>query len=505
MHRLTNPLRPGILLPLFGVVAVVVGALAAGALIGLRPSLAPLILASPLAVAAAWVAYRAPGLTFAAYLAIPFYKAATDPYLPVDLTVILAALNVMQAGLLFLDWFGERGVSRATILTRRRALRLWFALTVLIVLGVLYSPLPEIALGRAVNWLVLVALPLLAAFRVVSQPRFLRQFLWATFAVGVAVTLAGLWLLPGVGAWPADRLIVFGAHTIRVGQAAFLVPLLVFPFIWPTSGPLVRLAALALVPPALLVSFSSGSRGPLMFGAITLALFFIRALAGRIGRLRRRPVRVAPARIARAAMAVLVASLVISLLQPAALVDLLPATAVERVGTLSDIISGLAGQDLDDAAPDASTADRLTAYDGAIRMFNRSPVFGEGTVSFAAYVRATGFADWSVDVAYPHNLILQFAAEYGLVGLAVLFIMLGAAFVNLLRLSRDPAWNAVLVLLVFFLLSAIVSSGIIDNRTLWGLVLLGIAAPTAALAKPGRRGGANGSALGSAAPGNQAG
>lgn len=488
MHRLTTPIRPGILLPLLGAVAVVFGALAVGLVIGLRPSLAPLVLASPFAAAAAWVAYKAPGVTFAAYLAIPFYKAATDDIMPVDLTVILAALNVMQAGLLFLSWFGERGTSRATVLTRRRALGIWFALTALIVLGVLYSPLPDVALSRAINWVALAALPLLAAFRVVSEPRFLRQFLWSILAVGAAVTVAGLWLLPGVGAWPADRLIVFGAHTIRVGQAAFLVPLVVFPFILPTSGLLVRLAALALVPPALLVSFSSGSRGPVLFGALTLALFLARAVVNRINRQRGRPLRVAPGRIAVVALALLVASVLVSLLQPGALVDLLPATAVDRVGTISEIVSGLAGQDLAEAAPDTSTADRLTAYDGAIAMFNRSSILGEGTASFAAFVSATGFADWSVDVAYPHNLILQFAAEYGLVGLALLLVLLGSAFFNLLRLARDPVWNTVLVLLVFFLLSAIVSSGIIDNRTLWGLVLMGIAAPTAAaFANPDRR------------------
>src|SRR5690606_29114129 len=105
---------------------------------------------------------------------------------------------------------------RELLLNRRRALRIWFSLTVLIVLGILYSPLPDIALERTINWILLAALPLLAAFRVVSEPRYLRQFLWTLFGVGVAVTLVGLWLIPQLGAWPADRLVVFGAHTIRV-------------------------------------------------------------------------------------------------------------------------------------------------------------------------------------------------------------------------------------------------------------------------------------------------
>jgi O-antigen ligase len=116
-------------------------------------------------------------------------------------------------------------------------------------------------------------------------------------------------------------------------------------------------------------------------------------------------------------------------------------------------------------------------------MFNRSPVFGQGTASFAQFAETAGFTEgadgWTVETSYPHNLILQFASEYGLVGMVVCLVLFVSAFRGLIPRGREPAWNGILVLLVFFLLSAIVSSGIIDNRTLWGLVVLGLAAPTA--------------------------
>jgi O-antigen ligase len=473
MQRLVIPNRPGAVVPVVAGLVVLFGALTAGAVIGLRPGLAPAILASPLAIAAIWIAYRAPGLTFAAYLAIPFYKVATEPYLPIDLTIIVALVNVMQAVLFFVPSTSVTG-DRSRDPARRRGILIWFSLSILIVLGSLYAPAPDVAFDRALNWIMLAALPLLAAFRVASDPRFVRQFLWTLFAIGVAVTLAGLWLLPQVGAWPADRLIVFGAHTIRVGQAALLVPMIGIAFVLPTSRSMVRLACLALLPPALLVSASSGSRGPLIMVAATFALFALRALAIRtFGR--RGPFTIAPLRIA---VIGLVVGLLISLLQPSALLTILPATATDRLSTVTDIVSGLVSQNLDESAPDTSTADRLVAYDGAVDMFNESPIFGGGTASFASFTGASELSEWTAEVAYPHNLILQFAAEYGIVGLLVLAVLLITAFRGLIARGRDPDWNGILVLLVFFLFSAIVSSGIIDNRTLWGLVALGIAATT---------------------------
>ena len=329
-------------------VVVVLAAGAAGALVGLRPTLGPAIVAAPLALVAAWVAYRAPGITFAAYLAIPFYKAGLDPILPFDLTIILALVNIMQAALVFLPMRRDATGKLLVDPVRRRAILVWSTLTILIVLGVLYTPVLELALDRTTNWVVVTALPMLAAFRVASNPRFVRQFLWTLFAVGASVTVAGLWLLPQVGAWPTDRLMVFGAHTIRVGQAALLVPIVGLAFVLPTTNPLARLASLALIPPALLVATSSGSRGPLIMAGATLAILAIRRLVIRLSALQRRPITIAPLRIA---VIGIVGIGLISLLQPSVLVNLLPERAAARIGTVSEIITGLAGQNLDQTSP----------------------------------------------------------------------------------------------------------------------------------------------------------
>jgi O-antigen ligase len=473
MQRFVLPPRLGISTPVIAGLVVLLGAMAIGAVVGLRPALAPAILASPLIIAAAWVAFRAPGITFAAYVAIPFYKPGLAPHVPLDLSVILALVLTVQAALAFLP--GARDAAGRILAdpVRRRAVLIWFTLTVLFVLGALYAADSAFALEVALNWIVLAALPFLAAFQLARDPRFVRQFLWSLFALGVAVTVVGLWLLPQVGAWPTDRLIVFGAHTIRVGQAALLVPIVGFAFVLPTTKPPARLVYLALIPPALLVAASSGSRGPLIMAAITIAILAIRRLVGRLRAHQHRPLTIAPIRIAVIGT---IGILLISLLQPSAVVNLLPESATDRFGTVSEIIAGLAGQDLEQTAPDESTADRLIAYAAAVDLFNSNPILGRGTASFTTWAATSELSDWAPDAAYPHNIILQFAAENGIIGLVVLVVVLFSAFRGLLPRSHNPTWNAILVLLVFFLLNSLVSSGIIDNKPLWGLVALGIAA-----------------------------
>ena len=74
-----------------------------------------------------------PGVLFAAYLLIPFYKAVVQPYSPIDITVLLALLNVLQIVPIILDR-RPRHLSRVGI-------ALWVALALLILAGALWAPI----------------------------------------------------------------------------------------------------------------------------------------------------------------------------------------------------------------------------------------------------------------------------------------------------------------------------------------------------------------------------
>ncbi len=97
-------------------------------------------------------------------------------------------------------------------------------------------------------------------------------------------------------------------------------------------------------------------------------------------------------------------------------------------------------------------------------MFEERPVLGFGTSGFEAMsIRFLGY-----DEAYPHDAVLQFAAEYGLAG-AALFVSL--ILVGLLRRLPAIGWP-VKVLFVYFLLEGMLSGDIFADRATWGLLLI---------------------------------
>ena len=64
----------------------------------------------------------------------------------------------------------------------------------------------------------------------------------------------------------------------------------------------------------------------------------------------------------------------------------------------------------------------------------------------------------------------SFAAEFGAVGVVVFLSLIFLALVR--RVPPGHAWSAIKVLLIFFILGAMVSGDIFEDRTTWGLLLL---------------------------------
>ena len=72
---------------------------------------------------------------------------------------------------------------------------------------------------------------------------------------------------------------------------------------------------------------------------------------------------------------------------------------------------------------------------------------------------------------YPHNLILEVAVEQGILGLAVLMVILSMTLLRLIRVSRKPGVDlygkALLSLWFYGLFNALVSGDIATNQILW--------------------------------------
>jgi O-antigen ligase len=383
-----------------------------------------------------------PGVLFATYILSGIYKAAWQPYSPVDTTVVLALLNALQVVPLVLH--GKSGsVSRIGVV-------LLVAVGFLYVGGVLYAPDQDIALRYVATFWALALLPMLpAAMRVGSRPEYLRQFLWTLFALGVPMTVLGLMQLS-----TSQRLEVFGASTIEVSRTALLVPLIWVAFVLRQRGLLVRAVTLLLIPVAVVVAVASGSRGPLLALIILGAVGAIRYLS--------RPGRV-NWRVAGAIAGVTLASFVAL----SAFGDALPGVSLNRFTLFEDFLGQLFNGDLNTSVGDTSSGRRVVLFGAAVSMFEERPVLGFGTGGFEAVSPAfTGPPDY----AWPHNAVLQFAAEFGVVGVA---LFAGLVLLALTRpFPRDHLGNAVRVAFAFFLLNAMVSDDIYGGRPMWGLLAL---------------------------------
>jgi O-antigen ligase len=421
--------------------AIILGAgIPATALIALAGPQVVLLLAGGLIVVVA--AIFAPGVVLAMLLLVPFYKGAAQPYIPVDITVLLAALNVAQVIPVLRN---RRRANRSVI-----GLALWGTLALLVIAGIIYAPDQQLAMSRATTFLAVLFLPILpAALRVSSERLYLRQFLNTILGLGVLTVVLGLLALSST-----ERLSVLGADTISVSRAALLVPILGLSLVARGTNRGIQFLMAVLIPMAIIVALASGSRGPLIVA-------FLIAAAGaaiRVARVRHIDWRL----IGTIAALAVACGVVVVVAAPA-----LPTSSLERFTLLWDFVQGGISRE-GTLASDASTGARLDLFGAALTMFADRPVTGYGMGGFEVISpRILGPAEPNT---YPHNAILQLAAEFGLVGLALFVALILIALAR--PLPQRATSSALRVLFVFFLLNAMVSGDIFDDRMMWGLLVL---------------------------------
>lgn len=412
-----------------------------------------------------WTGAAAPWLLGAYLLVPPLFKGALQPFVPVDLTVLLAIPTAAVGG----GWL----VLNRYRLERRQvvALVLWFALAALVMLGVLWAPDRVLALRSTAYFGLLATLPVLAAFPVAADLSRVRTFLLVFVIAGaIMVIIATVALFTG----SLGGQYLIGANRLSVARGVLFVPLIGVPLLaWHRFGPPEWLLA-ALASLAMFVAVATASRA----ASIGFVLLSTALVVGTLIRSKHKG-RV----LGRAG--ILVAGTLVAFV---ALSGLLPEGSPARFGLLVDVIAqvfdggepGIGGQsgsgdvgellgpdELEEPVGGSSVAQRGTLYRLAWFTFLDYPLLGAGTSGFQV---VAGYE-------YPHNLVLHVASEFGLVGLAVLGAMGGLAV-----LGWRPDSNvsvALGVLLAFLLLNAMFSNGIYENRVLWGVWLVLLARPTA--------------------------
>ena len=416
------------------------GVLLTGYIVGIaaifmpQPVLLTLLAGLFLGVAVVWL----PGVLLAAYLLIPIYKAAVQPWLPIDFTVLLAVLNAVQVFALFR--YREIGLTT-------RGLLVWLALGASITAGALYAQDQSRAIGLVGQWWLLVVAPLMAVPRIAMKPKYLAQFL-GTIAL-LSLVAIGLAVIQTPGLGGDQRLQLLQENTIQSARALLLLPLIGVVYFLVTTRRESWLVLL-LVPVGVYGAVATGSRAPLLIFAATIGLLLV-SLAVRRAALRR--------------IAVITAIGVLTVGVVLAEASLLPSASLERFGLLFSAIGG-------DTSDGGSIGTRVGLFGLAWSTFVDNPLLGIGTGGFAGLAREsiTFFGH-----EYPHNTLLQFGAELGIVGVILALSVVVLAFVA--PTARTAPWVAIRVLVVFFALNALVSGALYEERMLWGLLFLLLCAP----------------------------
>ena len=404
----------------------------------------------------------------ATYLIVPpLFKASLQQISPVDVTVLLAIPTAAVGGLWLLLNLRRLGRRRLIVLW------LWLGCAALVGAGVLWAPDAALAARSAAYFIILATIPLLAAFPVAAEEGRVRQFLLTFVVAGlIFVVIATIALFAG----ELGGRDLIGTNRIGVARALVFVPLVGIPLLaWHRFGPrewiFVAVSALAIV-----LAIATTSRAPVLFFVAVGAALTVGALA--LSRHRGRVL----VRVGAVALCTVVAFVALSGVLPersgVRFVGLLEAAedALDEGPLGSPEPSGgegPGGEDPEDPADrPSSIVQRAGLYRLAMSLFIEHPLLGVGTSGFEVEAMTEPGLEGH---DYPHNVVLQVASEFGLVGLA----MFGALGILALLWWRPTSTASVALggLAAFLLLNAMLSNGLYENRMLWGVWMVLLARP----------------------------
>lgn len=114
---------------------------------------------------------------------------------------------------------------------------------------------------------------------------------------------------------------------------------------------------------------------------------------------------------------------------------------------------------------DTSNLRRLRIYRQAVLLWLQSPVFGGGIGSFGPWIHGSDMEE------YPHNLVLELLAEFGLVGLLIFGALLAVALRDIVAVRREhPVWVLLLCLFIYALLNASFSQDLQGDRMIYAVI-----------------------------------
>ncbi len=317
----------------------------------------------------------------------------------------------------------------------------------LMTFSLLYSADQSYGMRRVVQYAVINLVSFSVVF-LTSDLQLLRRLLKAILGFGLiiaAIALADQLFFSGSS---GARYELFGVNPIWFGRGIGLTVVVLLALSSAAEHPLRHLMRWLLLIPLFYVLVSAGSRGPLFSCGITVVVYLWWQLAHR------------------------------SLALKLGAIALLGAAALLLIGQFADTAIATRISTVQASGRDISALYRIAAAGLALELFARNIWLGVGAGGFNAFHF----------IKYPHNLILEFMCEYGLLGLTLLLVLATATVRLIRRAARlvklvpeaKPIYRAFVLILLYAFLNAQFSGALTGNNWLW-LGMGGLLALTAIL------------------------
>jgi O-antigen ligase len=276
-----------------------------------------------------------------------------------------------------------------------------------------------------------------------TRPRDIDLFLILTLAIDAISGLLVIRQFGAGGTGPTDRFGLPLQSVLALGVQGAEGLMIATYFLIRGGRRSHQMMAACLLPISLVALLASGSRGPVLGGAAGLVAMLVLL-----------------ARMQRAAQRLVV--VVLLAIGSFALVgQLVPSSAVHR--SLSTITGTHAG---------LSSNGRNELWSAGWRTFGDHPVLGVGTGSFATVARRDVCPGPGCRDRYPHNILLETAAELGIAGLALMIGILVTGGLAILRAwrrfaPRDPRAAVIFGLFVSAATTAMLTNDITGHGSIW--------------------------------------
>jgi len=320
------------------------------------------------------------------------------------------------------------------------------ALTAVIAISYLYSPAPVYGLDKLTRFLVISCALFVAPLVLIKKEDDLRHFTLAMLAFAAVLSLRVLLGVtdPSMFSSSGGPVLSDARDVTQIGAGQVVGVGLLWMLFCPYCN-FRRPLLMVSVPLMCAALIASVARGPILsFAAIFIAFMFLRRVRSGVT-----STKVWLPLLLLGFLAF--AGCIYWLQQQSAASDKLTTKKAE----IEEVLGG-------SSTPTYTAGKRLTMYRWALGMFEERPVTGWGLGGWSYYAFDRDMP------AYPHNLILEVAAEEGIIGLAALATLLLTILWTMGHIWRtSPDLTFITPVFAFSLLVTMTSGDINVNRPLW--------------------------------------